>query len=51
MPDELWEGDDQMPSCQTCLDGDHARCQDLLWDDRYGMHACGCRNEAHEEDG
>lgn len=46
---ELWEGPDQMPSCDNCLDGDHRACLDLLETFPYGLHACGCTNNTHEE--
>ena len=50
MADELWEGDDQMPSCGPCLDGNHAACRDLIETPPYGVHACGCTNPACLED-
>lgn len=46
---DLWTAEDAMPSCTPCLDGNHAACRDLMWDERYGLHACGCGNVAHED--
>jgi len=45
---ELWMGDDQMPSCNPCLDGQHDKCLDLIFNDKYGTFACGCGNAVHE---
>lgn len=48
---QLWTTPDQMPSCTHCLNGDHYGCLDLLETPPWGLHACGCRNDAHKEDG
>jgi hypothetical protein len=50
MADELWDGDDQMPSCAPCLRAEHENCADLIWTHPFGLHACGCRNPEHQED-
>lgn len=49
---ELWLEDDQMPSCDRCMNGDHPGCVDLMWSEKYGTFACGCENPAHcDEEG
>lgn len=45
---DLWE-EDQMPSCEPCMDGKHKKCLDLLFSDKYGIFACGCDNKMHED--
>lgn len=44
----LWEDDEQMPSCEACMDGEHNDCADLLFSDKYGLFACGCTNQMHQ---
>jgi hypothetical protein len=46
---ELWDSDDPMPSCEPCMNGEHDECLDLLFSEKYGMYACGCTNEYHNE--
>ncbi len=47
--DDLWLGDDPMPSCGPCMDGNHTACPDLMTTPPYGIHACGCGNPMHKE--
>lgn len=47
---ELWEIDDQAPSCVNCLNGDHIGCLDFVWSEKYGLIKCGCRNPKHQVD-
>lgn len=44
---DIWMGDDPLPSCYMCMDGNHKECLDLLWSDKYGLYACGCENPFH----
>jgi len=47
---EIWDSDDQMPSCGRCMAGDHAACEDVLWSEKYGLFGCGCSNPACDEE-